>query len=437
MANKPVARPKRKRIGELLIDAEIIDSGQLQEALAVQREEGGKVVEILIKLGHLDESKVAEFLAAQPGVPSIDLTNYQIAEEIVQYVPREFAVTNEVFPIDKLGSLLTLGMAFPLDDATISQLEEMTGLRVKALLCHPEDIRNAIEHYYETPEPAAEAPEAQAKRISAGARVEGVAQLIRQIDALPTLPQTVQQVREASESPDVALKDIAQIVSRDPAISAKLLQLANSAAYGFANQVDNVNLATALLGLRETLMVVTSSAIVDLTEKSERFDHKAFWRHSMRCASIAKGIAAHCGYQKNPGVFTGGLLCDIGRFALSESAPSRYAGIPSGLNEHALRKAEEKAFGIGHPEAGYILASHWQLPAELADAIRHHETPDHAEPCGPLTAIVALAARLTDAEDQGLTITPELLSQKQGALAALGVDAETIVGAIAALEVPG
>lgn len=432
MGTKPVARPKKKRIGELLIDADIIAPDQLEEALAVQQEEGGKVVEILINLGYLDEGKVAEFLAAQPGIPSIDLTNYTITEEVVQYVPREFAVKNEIFPIDKLGTLLTVGMAFPLDSKTINELEEMTGLRVKALLCHPIDVRNAIEQYYKQANDNPEDTEAHARRISAGARVDGVANLVRQIDALPTLPQTVEEVRQAAQSPDTALNDIARIVSHDPAISAKLLKLANSAAYGFTHKVDNVALAVSLLGLREICAVVTSSAIVDLTENTKGFDHSAFWRHSMDCAATAKQIEALCGRVKNPGVATAALLCDIGRFALAESAPSRYAKIPTALADRALREAEEEALGIGHPEAGYILATHWQLPDELSEPIRYHQAPEHAETRPGVAALVALAAHLVDAREHDHPGTPDLLAGWDDVLSILHISAEKLLDLFAA-----
>ncbi len=76
------------------------------------------------------------------------------------------------------------------------------------------------------------------------------------------------------------------------------------------------------------------------------------------------------------------------------------------------------------------------MPDELADAIRYHETPAHAEECTPLIAISALAARLTDAEDQGLSITRELLARKEKALSALGVDGQTVIDAYLALAPP-
>jgi HD-like signal output (HDOD) protein len=432
MAIKSAAVATKKRIGELLIEAEIISKEQLAEALRVQQSEGGKVVEVLINLGYLDTAKVAQFLSSQPGVPSIDLNNYHVEREVLQHVPKDFALQNELFPIDKMGKLLTVGMAFPLDSATIRKLEEMSGLRVKALLCRPEDIRNAIEQYY------CHAPsttlDGEAARISAGARVDSVAQLIRQMDGLPTLPQTVQQVQEASQSPETPLKEIAAIVSKDPALSATLLKLANSPAFGFTRRVDNVELATSLLGLHETRMAVISSAVIALTENAKTFDHAAFWRHSMICANAAKHIGSACGLKKNSGLFTAGLLCDIGRFALAECACARYAKIPAGLSDAELHAAEEKALGIGHAEAGYVLAEHWQLPPEIAEPIRFHLAPEHAGEHPEVAAVVALAARLTDALRVGLIDDAELLAGYEASLSRLNLSKEKVIKIYAGLQ---
>ena len=419
---------KRKRVGELLIDAGILTTEQLDEALTVQTQEGGKIVEILISLGHLDCDGVAEFLASQPGTPSIELSNYRIDPEMCALIPRDFAIKNEVFPVDKLGKLLTVGMAFPLDAITIGKLEEMTELRVKALLCRAQDIQNAIAQHYrvdETEEP--ESTETSAKLIETQARLESVAALLREIDALPTLAQTVERVQEAASSPETELAEIAAIVSEDPAISARILQLANTPAYGFSNTVTSMEFAATLLGLKEICMVVMSSAIIDLTEKSSNFDHEQFWRDSMFCATTAKRIAAMTTERKNHGVFTAALLCDIGRFALAEAAPARCKKIEKTMTGQELIETEESIFGIGHPEAGYVLASHWNLPAEISEPIRFHQSPQHAQEHPKLVAIVAIAARAAELRSAGESIDADGLASVVDCLQQLELTVEDAI----------
>jgi hypothetical protein len=145
-------RAPRKRIGELLILDGLITEGQLQTALEVQRGQGGRILDRLVMLGYLSAQAVSTFLARQPGVSSIVLSNYMVRTDLTTLIPREYAESRQVFPIDRLGKLLTVGMACPLDDKTIQELEAATGLHVKPMLCSPECIEAAISRHYETSE---------------------------------------------------------------------------------------------------------------------------------------------------------------------------------------------------------------------------------------------------------------------------------------------
>ncbi len=138
----------KKRIGELLVDAGLISGRQLMEALHTQTTRGEKTVDTLIYLGHMNPEQFVRFLASQPGTPSISLRNYHITDELLKLVPKEFAQRHEVFPIDRMGRLLTVGMVCPLDSAAIVELEEITGLKVKPMLCTHTEIRWAIGKYY-------------------------------------------------------------------------------------------------------------------------------------------------------------------------------------------------------------------------------------------------------------------------------------------------
>ncbi len=428
-----------KRIGRMLIDEGLIEPHELQEALDIQRTRGGKTVEILVQLGHIDLDTVCKFLASRGGIASINLEHYTVPSDLSALVPREFALKHEIFPIDKMGNCLTVAMSFPIDLGTIQILEQKTGLRVSALLCHASDIRRAIRQYYpadgESALPTLSA-EALHERIATGLKIENVVQMVRQIESLPTLPQTVQHVQEAMADPDTLLKDIAEIVQQDPPIAARLLQLANSAAYGFLSRVNNIQGAITLLGLRETYMAVLSSAVLDTTAQSKGFDHEQYWRTSMFCAGAARKIAAACGQGRNPAVFTAGLLSDIGRYALSQAVPARYAKLDQSLAGPDLAEAEEAELGIGHPEAGHILAVHWNLPDDLSTAIRFHHRPQFASEHRSATAITALAAAMTDAHRMGLGPDETVFDNSQTALEILSMDASRAADIYAAVRTP-
>ncbi len=140
--------PNDDRLGGKMVKSGLISANQLRHALEVQERKGGRLADLLIHLGAMDSYRFLEFLAKQPGTPSISLKHCRINEEIIALVPVEFCQENELVPIDRMGKLLTVGMVCPLDKATIEKLHEMTGLRVKPMLCSRNEVKEAIQRYY-------------------------------------------------------------------------------------------------------------------------------------------------------------------------------------------------------------------------------------------------------------------------------------------------
>jgi HD-like signal output (HDOD) protein len=257
-------------------------------------------------------------------------------------------------------------------------------------------LRAGIERYYgiavESIEVSpAEAADENANPNVASQKLAAIPTLIRQLKDLPALPITIKKLREAIESSDVSPRDVGNIISTDPPLAAKLLQLANSPAFGFPNQISSVSLAVSLLGMRETCSVALTAAVVDLLHGSRYFDYKSFWVRSMLCGTICKTIARIAGHGDTPGIFTAGVLLDLGRLALAEVAPQRYATLNSELRGPQLIAAEERLLGVAHPEAGYLLAHAWGLPQELTETIRFHHMPEYAQ-LSRFTASLAMIA---------------------------------------------
>jgi len=390
-------RPAR-RIGELLIEAGLIDQRNLDQALKIQSERGGKIVEILISLGYIDAAIFLRFLSNESRIPSIQLANYEIPKEIIALIPREIAVTQQVFPIDKMSRLLTVGMACPLDSQTIAMLENQTGLKIKPVLCSAEDIHAAIKRYYPTAPEKESEPESVAEyeqELESTLRLTGVAALIRSIETLPALSKTVHEVREAMQNPAMSAKNIAQIIGQDPGIAAKVLSVANSAAYSFSKKLDDISLAVALIGLSEVYGIVMASSVMDVFKEKNSFDFKAFWKHSLCTAAAARMLAQHAQVSDMGTVFSAGLLHDIGQLALAKIAPTLYEKIDLSLNDLDLIAQEEKVMSVAHTEAGYELASHWNLPPVIAESIRYHHHPERCqEEYKPVVAIAALASKM-------------------------------------------
>jgi len=417
----------RRRIGELLVDSGLVDLNQLNEGLNLQQQRGTKIVETLITLGYLTAESFVQFLAKQPGIASIDLSKYEIPRELIALIPRDMAVTHEIFPIDKLGKLLTVGMVCPLDSSTVKQIEAATGLRVKPLLCAPNDIRAAIDRYYPAAPDATVKPvepEENVKGLATSLRLSNVATMIRQIDTLPALPETVRRVQDATLDPMSSIRDVADIIVMDPPIAAKVLSVANSAAYGFAQRVDDVSLAVSLLGLRETYSIVLSAAVVNVFEKTRTLDYRQFWLDAMCCAGATRIVTKAAGRKHIPGVFSGGLLHDIGRLALSEAVPDLYAKVQKDLQGQELMAAEEGAIGLSHTEAGYVLADHWGLPLDIVEPIRFHHKPELASEAKEATAIVAIAEVMARTPGDNVEAWREAIQFLASPMRELGVDVE-------------
>ncbi|MCX7661608.1 MAG: type II secretion system protein GspE, partial [Candidatus Omnitrophica bacterium] len=100
-----------KQLGELLVERKVITSQQLEKAIAVQKEKGGLIGEILVELGFAKEEDIAQALTAQYGFPFLPLSNYEINPEIIKLIPLRVAKQYLLIPIDKIGNNITLAMS--------------------------------------------------------------------------------------------------------------------------------------------------------------------------------------------------------------------------------------------------------------------------------------------------------------------------------------
>jgi len=137
-----------KLIGELLLERDLITKEQLDAALAVQKEKGGLIGEILIALRYVDESDIALALTSQYGFPYLPLESYEISPEIIEIIPENLARQYLLLPIDKFGNNLSIAMSNPLNREAIEEVESLVGINVQIFLSTASDIKNAIERYY-------------------------------------------------------------------------------------------------------------------------------------------------------------------------------------------------------------------------------------------------------------------------------------------------
>lgn len=148
----PMRRIVNKQLGDLLIERNIINERQLEKALAVQKERGGLIGELLVELGFAKEEDIAQSLTAQYGFPYLPLSNYDINPEIISIVPGRVARQYLLIPIDKISNNLTLAMSNPLNVQAIEDVELISGCSVQTFVSTSSDIKRAIEKYYKDKE---------------------------------------------------------------------------------------------------------------------------------------------------------------------------------------------------------------------------------------------------------------------------------------------
>ncbi|HOW42568.1 MAG TPA: hypothetical protein P5110_07190 [Candidatus Omnitrophota bacterium] len=139
-----------KQLGELLIEQGIINSVQLEKALAFQVDHGGLIGEILVNHGFAKEEDIAQALTIQYGFPYLPLGSYEISQEILDVVPAQIVKQYQLVPVDKIGNNLTVGMVNPLNGKAIEDVEAATGCTVQLFVCTLSDVKNAIQKYYTT-----------------------------------------------------------------------------------------------------------------------------------------------------------------------------------------------------------------------------------------------------------------------------------------------
>ena len=137
------------RLGELLVRNKLIDEKQLAKALEEQKASGGRLGASLTKLGFLKEEDLAAFLSRQYGVPSINLNEFEIDENVIKLIPAEVVQKYQLIPVNRAGSTLIVAMADPSNIFAIDDIKFMTGYNVEVVVTSEGSIRTAIDKYYD------------------------------------------------------------------------------------------------------------------------------------------------------------------------------------------------------------------------------------------------------------------------------------------------
>jgi len=142
------------RIGELLLKEKRITPAQLQEALNAQKTNGGKLGYNLVKLGFVKDEEITQLLSKQYGVPSINLTQFDVDTAVIKLVPADTAHKYQIVPLSRAGATLTIAMTDPTNVFAMDDIKFMTGYNVEPVVASETAVMEAIQRYYSAPPPS-------------------------------------------------------------------------------------------------------------------------------------------------------------------------------------------------------------------------------------------------------------------------------------------
>jgi HD-like signal output (HDOD) protein len=205
--------------------------------------------------------------------------------------------------------------------------------------------------------------------------------IIERVHTIPSLPEVVMQVVTLVNDPKSSASMIEEIMSKDPAMAAKILRMVNSVYYGLKQPVNDLEQAIAILGFKTIRSIALSISVINaFQQKDSAFNMKAFWTHGAVMACIGRLMGQRVGLPDPELPFVIGLLKDIGMLILVEHAPEETRAIVALAREYrlGLHTATRKVIATHHAEIGAWLVRHWDLGDEIADAVEHQFAIDEA-----------------------------------------------------------
>lgn len=206
------------------------------------------------------------------------------------------------------------------------------------------------------------------------------------------------QLREKLDNPDTTFDELAAVIKTDPAMSARLLKIVNSAFYGLGEKVDTLTHALSIVGTEQLTDLALAAIVTSKFQGIPRdlINMETFWMHSIGCGIAARRIARQVPGVESEKMYLGGMLHDIGSLIFFKESPEVAKKILLRCKESGehLFKVEKEVLGYDHAEVGALLLTEWKLSEQLVEMVRYHHQPSKAEDSIIETCIIARADAL-------------------------------------------
>ena len=243
---------------------------------------------------------------------------------------------------------------------------------------------------------------------------ETLIKVVSEVESLPSLPELYSEVVDEVNSAEGSLNRVGEIISRDSGMSAKILQLVNSAFFGLSRHVTSPVKAVQLLGLDTVKALVLSVKVFSMFSPSDlafySVDH--LWRHSLGTGVYARVIAQREKWRQELAdeAFMAGLLHDVGKLIFAEKFPARCRNVVENV-EHTncrIHEAEQDIFGTTHARVGAYLLGIWGLSESITKTVAYHHSPDSCLGSASNTLAVVYLANIFERNGAETESAPEL-----------------------------
>lgn len=252
------------------------------------------------------------------------------------------------------------------------------------------------------------------------------------VQDIPTLPVIYQELFRMMQDPDVSVPEIAEIITKDQALSVKILHLVNSAFYGYSKEIKTISRAVVILGFQAVRSAALAISVFEYfgEEDSQKIDMAKFWEHSIAVGTICKVLAEAARINQQEEAFIVGLLHDVGKLIEKRHFPEDFDEIITVAQEQHLSwiDTEKALFQINHAIIGKVVFRSWDFPPSVVDAVQFHHNPESSSKYPQLSALVHIADYISAELGFGTPGAHPLKTCSPEALTMTNLDVETIRG---------
>ena len=262
--------------------------------------------------------------------------------------------------------------------------------------------------------------------------------IFSKIKQLPVIPKLLHELMQNFSDDNSRIEDIAKKIAMDQVISAKVLKMANSAAYRRGAEITSIEQAVIRLGFNALRSLVVASGLMTSFRTPANFDKNKFWVDNFQVATIAKALAGDCRNIEPETAFTCALLHNIGELLIQSALPEEASLINMSISRGSSRiDAQREMLGYGYSQVGAELARRWSLSDTFVRAIAQQLDPLNFEPISQEAVLIRLAMFVSFAWNAG--VPPQVIVARFPTPLAqhLGIDAACLASRLEELHQHG